>query len=282
MVDSDAEHEEPAQLPESESESKRETRTQAKRNFTRQANNVRRALENKVLQETLKNRISDLRKTWSELQTKHDQYISSLTSEDQDAEEDWIIEPNDVYNDLEEKADRYIQNLETESTHAKEEERIKERKMVLASQKQTESTRLSNSIHNITTLLEEALINNTEENAVIIEETERAMEYEMKAYDTAHREYSLVLRDEEEIAEERRCLVSIREQYNKIRTKAQVFLRTRKKSQSLPSAGMRLERLKFQTFNGDLRKYPKFKRDFIKLILSEYKPIKQLSFSSLI
>ena len=48
MVDSDAEHEETVQLPESESESKRETRTQAKRNFTRQANNVRRALENKV------------------------------------------------------------------------------------------------------------------------------------------------------------------------------------------------------------------------------------------
>ena len=33
-----------------------------------------------------------------------------------------------------------------------------------------------------------------------------------------------------------------------------------------PSSGIRLQKLRFQTFNGDIRKYPKFKAEFQKYI----------------
>ena len=45
-----------------ESENKKRDRTQAKRSFTRYANNLRKSLEGNILQETVKGRFKDLRR----------------------------------------------------------------------------------------------------------------------------------------------------------------------------------------------------------------------------
>ena len=63
-----------------ESENKKRDRTQAKRSFTRYANNLRKSLEGNILQETVKSRFKDLKKAWVDLQTKYDQFFTSRNS----------------------------------------------------------------------------------------------------------------------------------------------------------------------------------------------------------
>ncbi|XP_057308008.1 uncharacterized protein LOC130645900 [Hydractinia symbiolongicarpus] len=58
-----------------QSNAKRE-RIQAKRTYTRQANNLRKSLENNAILATIKNTFSDLRQAWIVVQEKHDQFKS--------------------------------------------------------------------------------------------------------------------------------------------------------------------------------------------------------------
>ncbi|XP_057294660.1 uncharacterized protein LOC130623195 [Hydractinia symbiolongicarpus] len=77
----------------------------------------------------------------------------------------------------------------------------------------------------------------TEDEFVIMKEVENTVNQRMKVCEEVQQEYMSTLKDEEATREER----------------------------------LRLERLKFQSFSGNLRKYPKFKSDFVKYILPAYK-----------
>ena len=99
-----------------------------------------------------------------------------MPSETQDTEENWTFHPNDTFNDLEEKVDHYTQKIQKENSIANELERRKEKRIILTSQRDTEYARINESIKNITALLEDALLHDTREKAIMIEEMEKGME----------------------------------------------------------------------------------------------------------
>lgn len=106
---------------------------------------------------------------------------------------------------------------------------------------------------------------------MMMKEVEDTVNQRMKVCEEVQREYMLALKDEEATREESERFLDAWRRCNELRSEACVFLRGHRQQTHASSSGLRLERLKFQSFSGNLRKYPKFKSDFVKYILPAYK-----------
>ena len=102
----------------------------------------------------------------------------------------------------------------------------------------------------------------------------------MKASDQAQEKCVASLTDKKVQTSELDWIASILEAYNKTCTAAEIFISCNSCKEDTPmsegrpgaASGIRLEKLKFDSFNGDLRKYPRFKEQFLKHVKPPFKP----------
>ena len=66
------------------------TRTTAKSKLICLRNNMLKTVDEKVLEDTVKNRFSELKRAWEEVQRYHDQYVIQLPHDEDKDEEQWI------------------------------------------------------------------------------------------------------------------------------------------------------------------------------------------------
>ena len=90
-------------------------RTMAKAQFSRAENSLRKLLGNPMsLQETLERRAKDLAVKWQEVQNLHDEYVTTISEEEEAKEEEWIEELVDRFESIEMATDQNLRKLRKE------------------------------------------------------------------------------------------------------------------------------------------------------------------------
>ena len=256
-------------------EAAKKSRSQAKRTFTRLRKNLQRAISENVLQKTIRNRFVELRAAWKTVQIKHDEYISCLT-EDNDTEEDWITEMSNIFCTVEEETDAYIETKMKEIDEEKDAEKERRDLAELSVHREQEVAKVLKCIAHIKMLMDETTADYKESAYRALKEAKFRLEERMSACEEVHLKYVSLLRDKAEMEMEKDWVLSLWNPYNDTCNHAHIVLSQYKMKAVTPMKpdsllGIKLEGLKFQSFDGNLRKYPKFKHDFLKHIQPLYK-----------
>ena len=113
-----------------------------------------------------------------------------------------------------------------------------------------------------------------------IKNAQKRLEDRMIACERAQEDYISSLIDREVVESELHWIATTLEANNKTCNKVEIFISrnsTEKEASTCDKpgaggAGIRLDKLKFDPFRGNLRKYPRFKEEFLKCIKPLYKP----------
>ena len=268
-------------------------RAQSKARFTRALSKLNVAIDSRLLTTTVRNRYEVLKQEWETVQLRHDEYVTLLTDPTPDDEE-WIDLLSNEFDATEEKADKFLFEREDEEKRhndrqqteekAKEEE---ESKRLADEQKinrlrvtlEQEITKFDIAADSIKSLLEgySSDRNDLPALASTVAEAKKRLDKQFTTCEGVHNEIALTVAGDER-AKEREYMSSITKIYYNLSDKSQLFIskfNTPKPSQTTPTtstsvAGLRMEKLKFPPFEGDCRKYPRFKEQFLRHIKPLY------------
>ena len=254
---------------------RKKARSQAKRRFTRTCNNLQKAVDDDLILKTVESRYNDLKDAWKEVQQKHDEYMEQVT-EESDEEEEWINDLNKTYCEIEETADAYIEKKTKENESERKVEDEKKYTEELRIHREQEGVKLMQHIDDIQKMIDQT----TENKSDICEALKRGNKHladRIATCERIHLKYITTIKDQQEREEEKDWILPLLNSYSKVCTEIQVFIScnlkhiTRTNEEITVKNNLKLERLKFNTFDGDLRKYPKFKSEFTKYIQPSYK-----------
>ena len=277
----------------------KKVRSSARRKFTRCVKSLNRGLDEKALIKTIQNRYEELKEAWKEVRERHEEYVAKLS--DGEEEENWISELNQLFDETEVKTDNYLDRIgkhekeeidrkaqaELEIEEKKQEEvqskRSKEFTKELLIKRDQEGMKLHKSVDSTERLLGTG--NDIDPKHVVeaLKSALKRLDEMMIRCDQAQVEYISSLNtscDEELITSQKTWIVKILEVYNKICDEGRIFISLHERKEATPiitakpgeSSGIKLEKLTFEPFNGELRKYPRFKAEFLKHIKPMYKP----------
>ena len=271
--------------------SERASRTQAKARFTRAKNKLDSAIDNGLLTTTVQNRYDALKVEWDNVQSKHDEYMTTVEQPSPDDEE-WIELISQEYDESEEKADRFlfdrlheekaILDRQQEEEREKEEEKKREIELSLKLKRlqisrEQEIGKFDIAADSMKSLIDQSSSDKHDLTALVstMVEARKRLDKQFTTCEEIQNELALAVSDEER-ARERDYMTSITKIYYNLSDKSQMIIsKFKKTSHSSPVtstsvAGLRMEKLKFPPFEGDCRKYPRFKEQFIRHIKPLY------------
>ncbi len=254
------------------------------------------AIKENALVITVHNRYQELRDAWKEVIEKHEKYVNELSDSDEKEEDCWMSELSEVLEEIEIRTDKYL-----DKAHNRDEKDEMERKVQVESEK--EETRQKEVQLK---LVKELLIKRDQEGMKFyksVDTTEKLLKIEAEAIpnhvavalgsaldrldeiknkcDKAQIEYIAAITNsgQDVTSEQKNWIVKIVEVYNGICDECRVYISLHEKKFELSSVpesseggAIRLEKLKFEPFSGELRKYPRFKEEFLKHVKPRYKP----------
>ena len=244
-------------------------------------------IESKLLVKTVENRYLELKGAWKNAQKMHEEYVSFLA--DDEEEEKWIIELGEKFCVIEEKTDAYLESCYKNEKKSKAEieaqllkEQDKERKQEIEERNNAElmmlTIEIGQEIAKFCKLIDHAnkLMNVTDRiqgkcELDAFNETESRLTDSMNNYREIQQKHAILLENVGILESENSGILPMwdadYETCNKIEAfKSQCKPQIGKVVDNSPSSSIRLEKLRFQTFDGDIRKYPKFKAEFLKYI----------------
>ena len=247
---------------------------------------------------------AEVKEAWKIVQEKHDEYSSQLESPEGEGQEDpWIDELDPYYFALQIKVDKYLESCkrmkrENEETkmkeQAKEEEekakaeekimrdkeeqlKVENQKRLLADvliQRDQEHIRFQRSVDHIEELLGETNEDKCKYASEALKEAEVRLKERMDICEQIQQKYISNLESKEE--KEKELGITIWETFNKICNKILMFIgqhgmKLKDKAEkgggcTDQGSSFRLEKLRFQIFDGNVRKYPRFKSEFNKYV----------------
>lgn len=276
----------------SELEIARKARTAAKGKFTRARNSLNQAIDSEVLVKTIENRYSEVKEAWKEVQAKHENYIQLA---DEEGEEGWIIELHELFDETEIRVDEYLDNIVKvnkevmeQKALAKSEEELKKineskEKQIgeLLIKRDQEDVKFHTSVGTIKQLINPAQSDDNAKHVVeAVRDAQKRLKDRMISCDHTQENYITALSNPDVITSETTWIANILEIYDKLYDECNIFISTHGNSNTTPpfnkgtegSSRIRLEKLRFQSFSGELRKYPSFKAEFVKYIKPLYMP----------
>ena len=268
-------------------EAAKKNRTQAKRRFIRISNILVQKTESKLLVRTVENRYLELKDAWKNTQKMHEECVSFLA--DDEEEEKWIIESGEKFCVIEEKTDAYLESCYKNEKESKAEieaqllkEKDKERKqeiekrnnaelMMLTIEIEQEMAKFYKLISHANKLMN--MTDKTQEKYKLdaLNESKSRLTDSINNYREIQQKHVILLENASILESESSRILPMWDAYYETCNKIEDF-----KSQYKPNIGnvvdnsplssIRLEKLRFQTFDGDIREYPKFKAEFQKYI----------------
>ena len=261
-------------------------------------------MDSEALPKTVQSMYAEVKEAWKIVQEKHDEYSSQLESPEGEGQEDpWIDELNTYYFALQIKADKYLESckrMERENEETKMKEQAKEeeekakaeekimrdkeeqlkaenQKRLLADlliQRDQEHIRFQRSVDHIEELLGETNEDKCKYASEALKEAEVRLKERMDICEQIQQKYISNLESKEE--KEKELRITIWETFNKICNKIQMFIgqhgmKLKDKAEkgggcTDQGSSFRLEKLRFQIFDGNVRKYPQFKSEFNKYV----------------
>ena len=258
-------------------------RASSKGSFTRALKSLRKGLDDGVLLITAQKKYEKLKQTWEEVQINHQTYLNTLTDETEIAtEDDWIESIANDFDEIEIDFDKYCENLtkirEEESNNRdaknKDEETKTKTKLLLTKIGQQEA-KIVGGIANLNKVLSVGDPKEKQTAYIVIDEQLEELENEEKCLTKLINEILIIINDDEKLTQINETYTKIIKEYEEAKFKGRIFSAEHKKTDvnklgAISSGNVRLEKLKFQTFSGDIRKYPKFKEEFLQHIKPNY------------
>ena len=276
-------------------------RTLAKSKFTRISNSLKNGMDENLSEKTIRSRFEALQAAWKDVQSRHDDYMECVADDTNVKEHDkWIESISTEYFAVEGKVDKYLENLEQSKLTVKEAKRqqeLKEERQRHAEQeaarktdelrcenekrakesqelflhREQEYTTFTNVLKSIKTLIDHKEQNELSHISVAVRDAKCKMDSAVSACNLAQKRYISSLPHEEALAETG-WLNDILASYNDLSSKAHIFMSKFSKDKSADTAkpkevkqsGIKLEKVRFRQFSGDIRQYPKFKAEFKK------------------
>ena len=249
---------------------KKKSLAQAKRRFTRIGNNLQKSIEDNVILKTVESRYNDFKDAWKEVQRKHDKYVEDIT-EQSDDEEGWISDLNSTFCDVEERTDAYIEKKIKENESQKKFEGEEKHAEALKIHREQEGIKLREHIEEIQKLVHQTT-DNKSDICEALKKGNQQLADRIASCERVHLKYVTLIKDHQERDEEKTWILPLINLYSKISSEIQVFIScnsidvAKTNDVTTMKNNIKLERLRFNTFDGDLRKYPKFKSEFTKYI----------------
>ena len=242
----------------------------------------------------MNNRYTQFTKVWEEVQRCHEEYVETL--EDPEVEENWIEETATLYDKIELEADTYLNTLEEMRTDddliratekRKREIRIRkleeEREESLKLEKDTlmlllirdqENVRFQNLGETIERYLEMQGEDGDQCHvADTIDKLISQLEESFKNCSSNHQAYIMNIKTEDEREKEKKWINSIIERFQYLYSKGKLYVSHEShKTEPKPPDKMKrgVKDVKFESFDGNIRRYPRFKEQFLKYVKPRY------------
>ena len=271
----------------------KKNRTLSKGKFTRSKNSLLAAVEQKVTLVTIRSRYEKFKESWIQVQTAYEHYLEFVV-DDEEEELKWIDDISEEFDRTEIIVDNYIEDteyiaeLKDREEVVEAEKTLNEQRMQLARLKESESFMSSRTQQGLKLRIISdeiiALMGNPEADpihtATAVKGLVKNLEEAMNKCCDAHERYLNSI-DEKEIkqSQETKWITETMDIYNKINTRCMIFVSKNEKPEKSTvqrekgtSEAFRLEKLRFDLFEGDIRKYPRFKEQFLAFIKPQYRP----------
>ena len=220
--------------------------------------------------EIVESRMDDLKRLYFSVQEKHEEYVSTLSSEDSnpEVEDEWISTIDDEFDESEIMKVSYVRKRNAEKDN---EDKMYDNGKLESMQQQCLSMRTieEKAFNSILTSLRkkiETQMSADEPILDIIKDELSDLKRQLDACKQSHLKYIATL------------IVVSQTQINWISDLQDILLDTNttfsllaEKRAGKKRCGLRLERIKLPKFEGNIRDYPRFRADFTRQVLPEYK-----------
>ena len=96
-------------------------RTLAKSKFTRHLKSLTKSLDDGLSEKTIRSRYDALQSAWEDVQSRHDEYMETISDHPDIEEQDsWIDSVSADYFAIQGRVDKHLESLERDNFHAKE------------------------------------------------------------------------------------------------------------------------------------------------------------------
>lgn len=252
-------------------------RRAAKGRFTRKLNELRKSVDDDKGVEIVKQNFDELTETWRNVESKHDTYTMFLEDGEVEANEEWILELQRSFSE----ALAMEQYVHYSSTKAAREMAAKQEvdRQELAKLDFGKTRRLIDQAfvkRNTTeavfrTLVDEAVhlldSHDAGEDAIpALRKVQQALETSLADCKEANDKYFEFL-NRDEVVMEVGWILFVQKQYNKVIDRielhiAKVSPKSHDQDTAAKLSNLRLEKIKMSRFDGDLREYPRLRKDF--------------------
>ena len=259
---------------------KKKERAAAKGKFTLKVKSVNNSITNKLTQESVQSRFQELLQAWNELQEKHENYV--IAADNVEDDDTYLDNPMEEFELAECAQLQYIRSLVEEEAADKVNNRKQERlNSILNMEAQIDSKKhkFVESCEAINQLTHNT--DNPEHSVEAINEAVSRMQTSRTEIEKIHEEMILlIIEDGKSITDLKHAawITESEKQFNELTNAARIFSSKHSTSSDknniaeTKSSGIRALKLNFDIFSGDIRKYPCFKKDFLKHIKHRYSP----------
>ena len=256
-------------------EDARSQRRAAKGRFTRKLNELRKSVDDDKGLEIVKRNYDELTEAWRNVESKHDAYTIFLEDSEAEANEEWILELQWSFSEAMEQYIRYANTKAAKEKTAKQEvDRQEQAKLDLGKTRRMMDQafiKRGTTEAVFKTLVDEAvhLLDSHEaggDAVPALRKVQLALETSLADCKTANDKYFEFL-DRDEALIEVGWILFVQKQYNKVSDRieshiAKVSPKSYDQCIEAKLSNLRLEKIKMPRFDGELRGYPRFKKDF--------------------
>ena len=234
----------------------------------------------------LESRLTELRSLWSELQTRHDEYVICITNgeelDDESEHNTWIATCQTTYENLEAMIDKALLGTNNANDAGDNDIQLKQHtdnKLALETKIEACDGKFKQTVADIN----ELLTRKTEMEHVASAVASALTRLESIKSETEHNRNELVITtinaNQEVPPTIKTAIIETEREYNEISTLAKIFCSKHdnvSKNTSSPKSTpkentcVRIGEVQFEKFNGNRRIYPTFKTEFLKHIKTKY------------
>ena len=239
-------------------------RTVAKRKFTRKLNSIKSHILAQSDASVIQELFQELKLLWSDVQDKHDHYVTSNFSDDVEkmSEEDkWIDVVESEYSEVESKILLHIRNC-----NDKDRSEMQRSSKI---QREMEENAFS-------AIVKEAVsIISNKSGEIVAKQIKEELKSQFEKCREANKTVLSALKDEEDIKKELAWLTNLQTTYSHVLSEILKYIEINSvmavSHVSEKMRSMKLERMQLPKFNGSIREYPRFKADFERHVMPEIK-----------
>ena len=261
-----------------DAESLKKSRGLCKGKLTRLVNRISKN-QDQLSKTLLESRITELKTVWYEVQEKHDEYIL-VSNDGEETEEDtqWIEACQDTFEEWEAKLDTLLTDKNAENDPASEEKELTDARTVLHAKIENGEGKFNQTVSDIKELLDRTT--EMHHNAPAASSALASLEITKIEMEKNQNELMTVLVQAREAVpiSIKQSVLDAEKLFNEISTNVKVFcskhntIHENNKTDNTTSntGGIRINKLQFEKFTGNIRAYPTFKNEFLKHVKPKY------------